>query len=161
TVVLALRNVPSIHNSNMRFAGGLLYILLASLPVSAQEISIHFGGKAGVPLTWTIPSSSNSFGQTTITPQGPRLTMAPTFTMFVDDRLAVDVEGLFRPVRYETDTINPSIGTFDKTRATALEIPVIMSYHFVSLGGFRPFVGAGLTPYEKAWGRIDAHSILH
>jgi hypothetical protein len=138
-------------------AAGFLLFLASQLP--AQELSVDIGGKIGVPVTRNIPPSVVNFGQTT-TAQGPRLAAAPTFTLFVDDRVAVDVEVLFRPVRYETDTTSPSISSFDTTRATALEIPIIVSYHFGD-GPVRPYAGVGLIPYEKAWGRIDAHSILH
>ena len=152
----------------MRILLGVLLLLITALPALGQKVSIHFGGKVGVPITRNIPSLrgigfvpiGSGFGQTTITPEGPRLTMSPTFTMFVDDRLAVDVEALFRPVRYETDIVAPSVSTFDKTRATSLEIPVIISYHF-GHSRFRPYVGGGLMPYEKSWGRIDGHGIIH
>src|SRR5437773_330042 len=137
---------PLQYFSRIGFAA--LFLLSAALQASAQQISLYFGGKIGLPITRSIPSSSTSFGQTTIIQQGLRLTAAPTFTLFVDDRLAVDVEALFRPVRYETDIAGPSVSTFDKTRATALEIPVIASYHFTRRL-LRPFVGAGLIAYEK------------
>jgi hypothetical protein len=56
--------------------------------------------------------------------------------------------------------IDPVITSFETTRATELEIPVIVSYHF-GQGRVRGYAGGGLVPYEKAWGRIDARSILH
>jgi hypothetical protein len=81
--------------------------------------------------------------------------------MLVDNRLAVDVEALFRPIRYQTRTDSPRVTSFDTIHGTALEIPVIVSYHFLVRSAVSPFAGAGLIPYEKSWGRDDAHSIIH
>jgi hypothetical protein len=145
----------------MKIAICFVFALTTVSPLRAQQISIDFGAKIGVPITRVGTSSvQTNTGSMTSTPLGPRLTAAPAFTMFVNDRLAVDVEALFRPVRYEVDTTNPAVSSFDTTRATALEIPIIVSYHH-GHGRLRPYAGAGLIPYEKAWGRIDAHSILH
>src|SRR5689334_16231549 len=110
----------------------LVWVFCLTLPVSladAQKVSVYAGGKLGVPFTRNLPKPY-PFGVTAVSPQGPRLSMAPAFTLLVDERLAVDVEGVFRLIRYETVRDSERITSFDTIRATAFEVPVIVSYHF-------------------------------
>jgi hypothetical protein len=150
-----------VYERGVRSAISILLFLMAAVPARAQQTSIHLGGQIGVPINRNIPPPPTpGLGSSTVSPQGPRIIMAPAFTFFVDNRLAVDVEPLFRPIRYETDEFGPRVSTFDTTRATSLEIPVIVSYHFTPRQ-LRPWAGAGLIAYEKSWGRVDGRGVIH
>src|SRR5689334_20324122 len=106
----------------MKIVVAISAVLMSALPLMAQQISIDFGAQIGVPITRALPPSlQNQFSSTRTRPLVPRLASSPTVIVFVDDRLAVDVEALFRPVRYETDSTSPTISSFDRVHATALE----------------------------------------
>lgn len=143
----------------MKVQFGLMMILLGGTSLSAQQISFDFGARAGVPITQPVPPLTH-YNMTRTTIGGPRLAAAPTFTLFMDNRFGVDVEALFRPIRYKTESEDTCCSSSDSTRATALEVPVIGSYHFGN-HTIRPYAGAGLIIYERQWGRVDTRTILH
>lgn len=142
----------------------VLFLCLLSLSVSvlAQEVHLDFGAKAGVPLTLGVvaPTQPNFPGRTiTTTPFGPRMLFGPTATLSVD-RLAVDVDVIFRPVRFESRSEETCCTLIDTIRATSLEVPVFVSYRFGN-SSLRPYAGAGIVPFETQWGRIDTHNTFH
>jgi hypothetical protein len=83
----------------------------------------------------------------------------PTATLSVD-RLAVDVDVIFRPVRFESRSEETCCTLIDTIRATSLEVPVFVSYRFGN-SSLRPYAGAGIVPFETQWGRIDTHNTFH
>ena len=148
----------------MNFRLLLLCFFLANVAAFAQEVQLGFGATVGVPITLgVVPENPSQRGITTVTTTtafGPRGLAGPALTLFVDDRLSVDVEAIFRPVRFETRSEETCCTFIDTVRATALEVPIFVSYRF-GRSNLRPYVGAGLIPYEKQWGRIDAHNTFH
>ena len=87
----------------------ILCLFLSELPMLAQHLQFDFGAKAGVPITRAVVPLSPGFPGviTTTRAWGPRLSGGPSVTLLVDDRLVVDVDVIFRPVRYETRTEEP------------------------------------------------------
>jgi hypothetical protein len=125
----------------------------------AQKISLDFGLKTGVPLTKPV-GLPIVFTTTTGSVERSRYIAGPTLVMVLDDRFAVELDGLYRPIRFQTTDADPTSAGFEFTRAHSVEVPLFASYRF-RVAALRPFAGAGLILYDRVWGKTDARRILH
>jgi len=145
----------------LRVAVALLAGCLLGPPALAQRVRLEFGGKVGVPITRPVPPLGNPFGATATTEYlQPRMSFGPSAAVLVQDSLVVDVDAIFRPVRYDQRTEESCCSTLEAVRATAVELPVFVSYRARRVR-LRPYAGAGLVLYEKQWGKTDTRNTLH
>ena len=138
----------------------VVVVLIASfsvIPCTAQQLTFDVGATAGVPLTrMIIPIASFD----TISSSQQKLpAYGPTLSMTIADKARVEVDGIFKPIHFQTVGSGGCCTISAFTRITSVEMPVFASYRF----GIRwhPYVGGGMVVYDKVWGRVDSYSIIH
>jgi len=142
-------------------ARSILLLLLAA-PLCAQDISLHLGLEAGVPLTKPVNNEAlASFPPITQqTNERPPFAAGPTVELSVGSQFGVEVDGLYRPVRFQTQQNVPQITIFRSTRASSLELPVLAKYRFNGEKR-RASAEVGFIVYDRLWGTTNSRSILH
>src|SRR5438093_12629189 len=105
-------------------ASSILLLFLAT-PLCAQDIFLHIGLEAGVPLTKPVNNDAlASFPPITQqTNERPPFAASPAAELSVGSQFGVEVDGLYRPVRFQTQQNVPKITIFRSTRARPLELP--------------------------------------
>lgn len=122
-----------------------LLFFLAAGGLLAQPLSV--GLKAGVPLTNAFKIADAS---TYLSDREPYV-IGPTAELNLPFRLSVELDALYRRVKYGSEDLGPAAGsayTSMTTTGRSFEFPLLLKYR-VSEGIVRPYLGAGL-----AWRRI-------
>jgi Outer membrane protein beta-barrel domain len=138
----------------------LLPVFTASL--CAQRISLDIGVDAGIPFTKSLNEEAArlNFAVTQVTIERPAFVVGPAIELRVGQQFGVEVDGLYRPVRFQTQEADAHITFLRSTRATSVELPVLAKYRF-NAGGPRPFAEFGFIVYDRLWGTTTSHGILH
>src|SRR5260370_29787383 len=138
----------------------LLLVFTASL--CAQRISLDIGVNAGIPFMKSLnkEATRQNFGVTQVTIERPAFVRGPAVELRVGQQFAVEVDGLYRPVRFQAQQTDAHITILQSTRATAVELPVLAKYRF-NAGAPRPFAEFGFIGYDRLWGTTKSHGILH
>src|ERR1700680_1888875 len=143
----------------------LIAIVCVLTRVATGQIQVHFGVEAGVPLTDTLASSSQS--STTVIPMGStsgtssffdrynsetkRLLIGPAFRVEMQSGLGIEVDALYQRIDYDPATLSvlpgngaPSNQSFEQTTANRWQFPLLMQYtRTLSNPNTRLFVEAG------------------
>jgi hypothetical protein len=138
----------------------LIACLVGSLSVSpcrAQRLTIDLGATSGVPLTRMI--LPNVSFDTTSSSQQRLPAFGPTVSMTIADQVMVEVDGIFKPIHFQTVRSGGCCTISDQTRITSLEMPVLAGYRFAIR--WHPYLGGGMVLYDRVWGRVDSYSIIH
>lgn len=138
----------------------VVVVLIASLsviPCTAQQLTFDVGATAGVPLTRMIVP--NVHFDTISSSQQKLPAYGPTLSVMIADRVRVEVDGIFKPIHFQTERSGGCCTISEFTRITSLEMPVFAGYRF----GVRwhPYVGGGMVVYDRVWGRVDSYSTIH
>lgn len=134
------------------FALGAVELLIAMLvgagPLFAKWPSFDFGIRAGRPQTSIIEFKTNQyfgvFGGT-FSAEDSNYAVGPTVTANLTDRLAVQVDAVYKPVRFTTSMNIPGISSSSSsTRARWWEFPVTAKWRF-SQKDVQPFAEGGFS----------------
>jgi hypothetical protein len=148
---------------NVRFMAVAVLSLAASAALAnAQTISVNAGIKAGLPLTAGVEEAAvrPAFGVSQVDVERPAFAGGPTVEVSLGERFLVEINGVYRPIRFETVERNTCCTFTRTTRAHSVEVPVVANYRFTA-GRVRPFVGFGFMIYNRLWGSTDSHGVLH
>jgi hypothetical protein len=116
--------------------------------LATAQIQVHFGLEAGVPLTDTLSSSSQSQSSVDITNLGgpissfnrynsetKRLLIGPVFRVEIQSGLGIEVDALYQRVDFDFATFSqqpgtgaPTTQTFEQTTANRWQFPVLIQY---------------------------------
>jgi hypothetical protein len=137
-------------------------VFFLTIPVYGQRISLDVGVNAGVPLAKGVQDDAirPSFGAVQTNVERPQFVLGPAVQLNVGGRFAVEVDGFYRPVRFQTQQTDSHITRTESTHATSLELPIFANFPF-KLRKLRSFAGAGFIVYDRLLGTTDVHSILH
>jgi outer membrane protein W len=108
-------------------------LLLAAATASLALGQVHFGVKAGVPLTDTVSVARNVSSGLKSTPT--RFTIGPTFEVRLPWGIGIEADALYKNVNYQN-------GTAASTDGSAWQFPVLLKKRF-SGGAVRPYLGIG------------------
>ena len=135
---------------------------LLTIAVYGQRISLDVGVNAGVPLAKGVQDEAirPSFGAGRTNVERPQFVLGPAVQLNLGGRFAVEVDGFYRPVRFQTQQTDTAVTSTQSTRATSLEVPIFARFPF-NLGRLRSFAGAGFIVYDRLSGTTDVHNILH
>jgi len=151
----------------------LVLILAPANQARAQTESpvvFEFGVRGGIPL-------QNIMGSrwiTTVT-QSPVqnsdrswITVGPTFGAMIHDRVQVEFGAMYRPVRFETETLAcadsecisrvQGVTLHDSVRGHLWEFPLTANYHF-GHRRVRPYVGGGIVLSQNFGGKSSVRLI--
>jgi len=141
----------------MAAAISILVLLAFSTPLFAQQrFELQFGVRAGVPLTDFIESDTPPVSVRE-TFDRPPVMAGPTFGAVLYNRLLVQLDAMYKPVRGISKSINPASTTSFEFRAASFEFPVVFDYVF-SKGDWRPYAGVGMVAGHVVTGTIESHS---
>jgi hypothetical protein len=133
--------------------------------VATGQIQVHFGVEAGVPLTDTLSSSSQS--SNSVIPMGStsgtssffdrynsetkRLLIGPAFRVEMQSGLGIEIDALYQRIDYDHATSSvlsgvgaPNTRSFEQTSANRWQFPLLIQYtRRLSKPNMRVFVEAG------------------
>jgi len=118
--------------------------------VATGQIQVHFGVEAGVPLTDTLASSSQS--SNTVIPMGltsgtssffdryssetKRLLIGPAFRVEMQSGLGIEIDALYQRIDYDHAIITvlpgagaPNTRSFEQTTANRWQFPLLIQYN--------------------------------
>ncbi len=129
-------------------------IFFLTLPIHGQRISLDVGINAGVPLVKGVQDEAirPSFGAIQTDVERPQFVLGPAVQLNVGGRFAVEVDGFYRPVRFQIQQTDAAITSTQSTRATSLEVPIFAKFPF-NLGRLRSFGVAGFIVYDRLSGQ--------
>src|SRR6266850_6643074 len=132
----------------VKIVAALCIVFFCQTMVLAQRrLDFEFGVRTGVPITKplsrvsTAPCcgiSSESFPRTLI--------VGPTVGVVVLDRVQVEFEALYRPLRLSTESraLDSPNSSVTRMRGALWEFPLVANYTFFR-GTVRPYAGGGLV----------------
>jgi hypothetical protein len=120
-------------------------------------LEFQIGVRGGVPATNFVESN---------TPQVSRqetfdrawVVIGPTIGAVIRDRLLIQLEAMYKPIRGRSQSISPPTGARFEYRASSFEFPVLFDYYF-SKGNRRPFAGGGIVAAHIVTGTTKAAAI--
>src|SRR5260370_19330942 len=144
----------------------LIALVCVLTRVATRQIHFHFGVEAGVPLTDTLSSSSQS--SNTVIPTGltsgttsffdrynsetKRLLIGPAFRVEMQSGLGIEIDALYQHIDYDHATAStfsgpglpPNTRSFEQTSANRWQFPMLIQYtRTLSKPNMRVFVEAG------------------
>ncbi len=132
-------------------------LALASTVFAQRRIEFEFGLHAGVPITKLLESSQFplppgfTFQQSF---EKPRYSVGPSFGAVLFDRVLVQFDALYKPIRSVTNQTT-SVASFASTaRAGSWEFPLVFDYRFLHRS-VRPFAGDGMVTGQAVSGTIS------
>ena len=146
--------VISVNVSNVWHAGILrpirliaIVVWLATPAVFAEGPSLDFGLRAGRPQTAVVDVQRNQyfpvFGGSDFV-EDPGYTVGPTIRVNLTSRLGIQLDALYKPVRFTTTTTTPTGSGLESTRAKWWEFPLTARWRF-SEKEVQPFVNGGMS----------------
>jgi hypothetical protein len=141
----------------------IVVLLMSATTIYGQEISLDIGVKTGMPLTTFIDPLSVTSGLASAqgSAKRARIAASPTLALIVD-RVRIELDAIFKPVRFETVETEACCTAVKSVRGTSLEIPLFVSYRFNQRNQrWHPFLGGGMVLYDRTWGRVDVHNTFH
>lgn len=113
--------------------------LLLLLPTALAFPQIaSFGLKAGVPVTDVV--KSESWKGLRYHPSSGRYALGPTVELHLPARASIELDALYRPVKYRTEYA----GASKETAGSAWEFPLLLKVR-LSPGLVSPYVAAGMS----------------
>jgi opacity protein-like surface antigen len=137
-------------NNRLRFGQRIVFPILASLLVvttPAFSQILHFGAKAGVPVTDYFDTNTgirHRFASST-----NRYTVGPEIELTLPHGFAFEVDALYKRFHFTGSTTAVDVITNEKTTANSWEFPLLVKYK-VSDSRIRPFVDAGVSFHHIA-----------
>ena len=145
------------YTRRMRSPYSSRLILLVSLiaRIAPGQIHPHFGVEAGVPLTDTLSSTSNSSTSATSSSldrynsETKRLLIGPAFRVDFESGLGIEFDALYQRINYDRATVSVQLPTFvsqsfEQTTADRWQFPLLVQYTRTVLKSKTPlFVEAG------------------
>ena len=133
-------------NRGQKFARGsayltLLVVMIPAIPGFSQS-PIHFGVKAGVPVTDYF--DTNTGIRQTFASSTNRYTVGPEFELTLPHGFGFEVDALYKRFHFTGATTAVDVATNEKTTANSWEFPLLIKYR-VSDHPIRPFVDVGLS----------------
>jgi hypothetical protein len=110
-----------------------------------DRLAFDFGVRAGIPVHTVLESSF--FGNPPLfTYQASfkrsSFTAGPTFAAVLYDRLLIQFDALYKPIRFVTDETTPAAVIQRETKGGSWEFPLMFDYRFLR-GSVRPYAGGG------------------
>jgi hypothetical protein len=126
--------------------------------LAQDAVHFEFGARAGIPtdanlhdyLTGLGAAFSSSF-------ERPKYAIGSTFGVVVYDRVGIQFDAIYKPVRGSSSFFSPSSSTTTTSRGSAWEFPLVANYRFLD-GPIRPFGGGGLVLGQKVTGTTELRS---
>ncbi|HEY2382375.1 MAG TPA: hypothetical protein VGK48_14450 [Terriglobia bacterium] len=123
-----------------------------------QRVVFELGFRAGVPTTKGLESSFTGMpGVFTVQPsfERPSFTAGPSFGAILYDRVMVQLDALYKPVRFANNQTFQSGTSSTVTRGGSWEFPLVFDYRFLQ-GRIRPYAGGGSVVGQTLWGTSDS-----
>ena len=136
---------------------GFIGFVLASTALAQNRIAFDFGIRAGVPLIGSLKSDSfQSFPGFSFQEsfKKPHYTVGPTFGAVLYDRLLVQFDALYKPIRGTATDTTPTAVLTRTSRAGSWEFPLLFDYRFLHRT-VRPFAGGGAVIGQTISGTSD------
>jgi hypothetical protein len=140
----------------MRLPCSSRLILLVLARIATGQIHPHFGIEAGVPLTDTLSSSSNSSTSATnssldrYNSETKRLLIGPSFRVDLQSGIGIEFDALYQRINYDHATVSAELlptffnRSFEQTTANRWQFPLLVQYtRTVSKSKTSLFVEAG------------------
>jgi hypothetical protein len=141
----------------------ILCLLVAGCcyPASAQKkVGMEFGVRAGIPFSVPLESDLTGAGATfsSFAFERSKFSVGPAVTAVVMDRVAVEFDAVYKPMRFRSSFSSPFVLPISTTRAASWEFPLIADYRFLS-GSVRPYGGGGLLLGQSLSGTTDTQTV--
>lgn len=134
---------------------GAVAVMTSFTPAFAQKgLEFQFGVRAGVPITKFIESDTPTINARE-TLDRASVIVGPTFGALLHDRLLIELDAMYKPLRFRSQSTTPGAVTFE-IRAASFEFPVVFDYLF-SKGNRRPFAGVGMVAGHIVTGTLESH----
>jgi hypothetical protein len=124
-----------------------LFLVLAIVRsgLGQEHIEFDFGVRTGVPLT--VPFESQLTGAASVFSSQafsrPRVSVGPTVTAVVHDRIAIQFDALYKRSRFYSSFFNGTSFISSSSRVSSWEFPLIADYTILKRP-VRPFGGGGI-----------------
>src|SRR5215831_4708305 len=125
----------------------LCILTAASASFAQREFSMDVGVRVGRPLNPVLRiqgSQYDSLIRLTDTIHDPNYTVGPSVAVNLGAHLGVQVDALYKPLRYETTWSDPRSSVATATRAKWWEFPIMGKWRF-SGENWQPFAGGGIS----------------
>jgi hypothetical protein len=134
-------------NSNMRRFIYLATVLFSAMGTSFGQarLTFDFGLRTGIPTTTLLESNFTAIPGLSTFQQSfkrPSFTVGPTFAAVLYDRVIVELDALYKPVRFTRNETTPSAIISNRSRGAFWEFPLVFDYRFLH-GTLRPYAGGG------------------
>lgn len=140
-----------------------LVSMLAHPVVAAAQRPLNFemGFRFGIPMTESLSSSLTGVAGafSSASSEKPGYAVGPSFGVLFDDRIAVEFEAIYKPVRfYESARTGPSTQSYSTIRGSSWEFPLLANYRFLN-NPIRPFGGGGFVLGTTLNGTIETRTV--
>ncbi len=142
----------------------LKYVVLAALLAlmstaggfSQSRVELEFGARAGLPFSISMQSRITGISSTFSTQGYDRspFSVGPTATALLYDRLTVELDALYKPVRGRGTTFSATFPMTSSTHGSSWEFPLVADYH-VTKSPVRLYFGGGLVVGETTTGTTE------
>jgi hypothetical protein len=126
------------------FVLAVLWLTLTSTALGQQRLGFEFGILAGVPTHQFLETDFSGNPGVTFHQsfQKPSFTAGPTVGVVVYDRIAIQLDALYKRVRFFTDETAPAATISSTNHGASWEFPLVFDYRFLH-GRWRPYAGGG------------------
>ena len=134
----------------------VLILACAAGAFSQSRVELQFGARAGIPFNISMESrltgvaggiSSQAYDRS------PFLA-GPTFTALFYDRVAVELDSLYKPIRGRGGAFSPTLPTTSSTHGSSWGFPLVADYQLVK-SPVRLYLGGGMMAGETTTGTTE------
>src|SRR5206468_8242586 len=94
-----------------------------------KGFEFQFGVRAGVAITKFLESDTPMINVRETFDRAPAI-VGPTFGALLRDRLLIELDAMYRPLRYTSQGTRPADAVIFEIRAASFEFPVVFDYLF-------------------------------
>jgi len=136
-------------------------VLTSSVFAVAQiPVELQFGLRTGVPfdvgLTSRLTGPASIFSAQAF--DRSAFTLGPTVAALIHDRVAVEFDALYKPIKFRENVFSSITPSSSTTRGSSWEFPLLGNYRFLS-GPARPFGGGGILLSATMSGTTEGRTV--
>jgi hypothetical protein len=123
----------------------LTFFSMMGTALGQKHLAFDFGLRAGIPTNTVLESDFTGISPLFTVQQAFKrssYTVGPTFAVVLYDRVIVQFDALYKPIRFLTNETTPVVVINRSTRGGSWEFPLVFDYEFLH-GTVRPYAGGG------------------
>ena len=139
--------------------GVLIAVLILACTAGAfsqSRVELQFGARAGIPFNISMESrlTGAAGGISSQAYDRSPFSAGPTFTALFYDRVAVELDSLYKPIRGRGGAFSPTLPTTSSTHGSSWEFPLVADYQLVK-SPVRLYLGGGMMAGETTTGTTE------